>query len=130
MLRACYQSSVVITTVAGFAAARVGYGRETFLELALRSFDLVVFDECDRAQKTMDQLFMPETSFDAFIYESAEDCRAYMQMSSRRREENPSAQRYDEMQRQNVTVMGCVIKALHWDRGFWNHMPEVILFPP
>lgn len=124
MLRACYTSSVVITTVAGFAAARVGHGRETFLELALRSFDLVVFDECDRAQKTMDQLFMPETSFDAFIHESAEDCRAYMQMSSRRREEDPSAQWYDEMQRQSVTVMGCIIKALHWDLGSWNRIAQ------
>lgn len=52
MLRECYTASVVITTVAGFAASRVGAQRETFLELVMRGFDVVVFDESDRVQKT------------------------------------------------------------------------------
>lgn len=120
MLRECYTASVVITTVAGFAASRVGQKRETFLELALRDFDLVVFDECDRAQKTLDHFFMPETSFNKYINESADDCREYMRISSKRREENPSMQRYDEMQRQSVTVLSCIIKSLHRELGSWR----------
>lgn len=50
----CYTAPVVLTTVAGIAASRVGHVRETFLELAVRDFDIVVFDESDRAQKTLD----------------------------------------------------------------------------
>ena len=120
MLRDCYTASVVVTTVAGFAASRVGTARETFLELAMRDFDLVVFDESDRVQKTLDHFFMPETSFNNYIRECAEDCSAYMKLSSKHREENLAAQRYDEMQRQSVTVLSCIVKSLHHELGAWR----------
>lgn len=120
MLRDCYTASVVITTVAGFAASRVGPARETFLELVMRDFDLVVFDESDRVQKTLDHYFMPETSFNDFIRECAEDCSAYMKLSSKHREENLAVQRYDEMQRQSVTVLSCIVKSLHYELGAWR----------
>ena len=117
MLRECYTSSVVLTTVAGFATSRVGERRETFLELVMRDFDLVIFDECDRVQKTLDQLFMPETSF---IQECADDCSAYMRLTSKSREENLAMQRYDELQRQSVTVLSCIVKSLRRGLGAWN----------
>ena len=120
MLRDCYTASVVVTTVAGFAASRVDTARETFLELAMRDFDLVVFDESDRVQKTLDHFFMPETSFNNYIRECAEDCSAYMKLSSKHREENLAAQRYDEMQRQSVTVLSCIVKSLHHELGAWR----------
>ena len=120
MLRECYTASVVLTTVAGFAASRVGRQRETFLELVMRDFDLVVFDESDRVQKTLDHFFMPETSFNNYIRECAEDCSAYMRLSSKRREENLAEQRYDEMQRQSVTVLSCLVKSLHHELGTWK----------
>ena len=122
MLRECYTAPVVLTTVAGFAASRVGHVRETFLELAMRDFDIVVFDESDRVQKTLDHLFMPETSFNDYIRECAEDCSAYMKLSSKRREENPAMQRYDEMQRQSVTVLSCIVKSLHHELGGWKRI--------
>lgn len=120
MLRECYTASVVITTVAGFAASRIGAQRETFLELVMRDFDVVVFDESDRVQKTLDHFFMPETSFNSYIRECAEDCSAYMRLSSKRREENLAEQRYDEMQRQSVTVLSCLVKSLHHELGAWK----------
>jgi len=120
MLRECYTSSVVLTTVAGFATSRVGERRETFLELVMRDFDLVIFDECDRVQKTLDQLFMPETSFNSFIQECADDCSAYMRLTSKSREENLAMQRYDELQRQSVTVLSCIVKSLRRGLGAWN----------
>ena len=120
MLRECYTASVVLTTVAGFAASRVGRQRETFLESVMRDFDLVVFDESDRVQKTLDHFFMPETSFNNYIRECAEDCSAYMRLSSKRREENLAEQRYDEMQRQSVTVLSCLVKSLHHELGTWK----------
>lgn len=120
MLRECFTASVVLTTVAGFAASRVGQQRETFLELTMRDFDLVIFDESDRVQKTLDHFFMPETSFNNYIRECAEDCSAYMRLSSKRREENLAEQRYDEMQRQSVTVLSCLVKSLHHELGTWK----------
>lgn len=122
MLRECYSSSVVITTVAGFAVSRVGKNRELFLEMVLRQADMVVFDESDRVQKTLDHLFMPETSFDSYISECAEECSSYMRMTSQKREENRAAQYYDELQRQSVTVMSCILKALRQDLGEWNRI--------
>lgn len=122
MLRECYSSSVVITTVAGFAVSRVGRNKELFLEMVLNQADIVVFDESDRVQKTLDHLFMPETSFDAYISECAEDCSKYMRLSSQKREENRAAQYYDELQRQSVTVMSCVLKALRQELGTWNRI--------
>ena len=120
MLRDCYQASVVVTTIAGFAAARVGHNQETFLELAIRDFDLVLFDECDRVQKTLDCLFLPETSFDRYISDSAEECRDNMKLGSKRREENPALQRYDELQRQSVIVLSCLIQALRQELDSWQ----------
>lgn len=122
MLRECYSSSVVITTVAGFAVSRIGKNKELFLEMVLNQADLVVFDESDRVQKTLDHLFMPETSFDSYISECAEDCSRYMRMTSQKREENRAAQYYDELQRQSVTVMSCVLKALRQELGEWNRI--------
>lgn len=120
MLRECYTASVVLTTVAGFASSRVGQLREPFLELAMREFDLVVFDESDRAQRTLDYFFMPETSFNNYIRESSEDCSAYMRLSCKQREENLARQRYDEMQRQSVTVLSCLAKSLHDELDSWD----------
>lgn len=86
----------------------------------MRGFDVVVFDESDRVQKTLDHFFMPETSFNSYIRECAEDCSAYMRLSSKRREENLAEQRYDEMQRQSVTVLSCLVKSLHHELGTWK----------
>ena len=122
MLRDCYYSSVVITTVAGFAASRVGKNKELFLDMVLDQVDMVVFDESDRVQKTLDQLFMPETSFDKYISECAEDCSSYMRLSSQKREENRAVQHYDELQRKSVTVMSCILKSLRQDLGGWNRI--------
>lgn len=121
MLRDCYDASVVVTTVAGFAASRVGWNRELFLELAMRDFDLVIFDECDRVQKTLDQFFMPETKFNEYISkECSRECERFMQQSSQQRESNPALQKYDEMQRECATVLSCIVKALKAEIGDWG----------
>ena len=122
MLRECYTSSVVLTTVAGLAVARVGKNREPFLDVAMRNFDIVIFDESDRVQKTLDQLFMPETSFDHFIKECADDCSHYMKLSVIEREKDRASQYYSELQLQSTGVMSCLTKALNWDLGKWNRL--------
>ena len=122
MLRDCYTASVVFTSVAGFAISRVGKNREPFLDVASRNFDIVIFDESDRVQKTLDQLFMPETSFNHYIKESANDCARYMNMSGFERERNRASQEYSELQLRTTGVMSCLTKALNWNLGKWNKL--------
>lgn len=122
MLRECYESSIVLTTVAGFAISRVGKNREPFLEVALREFDIVVFDESDRVQKTLDRIFMPETSFNSYIQESAEDCRQYMSQIPSAREKNKASRDYHELQMRTTGVMSRLNEALNWDLGKWNKL--------
>lgn len=122
MLRECYSSTVVLTTVAGFAATRVGHTRETFFELAMREFDAVIFDESDRVQKTLDILFMPETKFNEYIQESADDCHEFMSRRSIQREADPALQKYAEMQLNSMTVLSCIVKSLRHELGSWNRI--------
>jgi len=122
MLRECYTASVVLTSVAGFAISRVGKNREPFLDVALRKFNIVIFDESDRVQKTLDQLFMPETSFNHYIKESSNDCARYMNMSGFERERNRASQEYSELQLRTTGVMSCLTKALNWNLGKWNKL--------
>jgi hypothetical protein len=124
MLRDCYTASVVITTVAGFAVSQVGQQREIFLELVMREFDLVVFDECDRVQKTLDQLFLPETSIDQYIHDTAGESIAFRMLSSKRREEMPAEQRYDELRSKIVTVLSCILKPIQRKLGSWRKINE------
>ena len=122
MLRECYTSSVVLTTVAGFAVSRVGKNHEPFLEVALNGFEIVVFDESDRVQKTLDQIFMPETSFNHYIQESANECEQYMQQIPSVREKDKASQVYHELQLKTTGVMSCLSTALNWDLGKWNKL--------
>lgn len=122
MLRECYEKSVIITTAQGFAAIRVGKNRETFANLVLDTFDLVIFDECDRVQKTLDQFFLPEASFDKYIRECGADCGQFMQRESQEREKNPAERDYNELQRNSVTVMSCVLDSLR--RNNWKRIND------
>lgn len=122
MLRECYTKNVVLTTVAGFAMTRVGKNREAFFNCVLDSFDIVIFDESDKVQKTLDRLFMPDTSFNAYINECANDCSYYMQLSSIERNKNRARLHYDELQRKSVPVLNCLIYALKRDLGSWNKL--------
>lgn len=122
MMRECYDSKVVLTTVAGFAASRVGRSRETLAALALREFDLVVFDECDRVQKALDNLLMPETSFNKYVQESAPECEQCLRKTNEARLHDPARRRYDELQLQASTVMGRISDALQYNLGSWNKL--------
>lgn len=122
MLRECYEKSVVITTAQGFAAIKVGKNREAFANLVLDAFDMAIFDECDRVQKTLDQYFLPETRFDEYIRECGPDCGKFMQKESQEREKNPAELRYNELQRNSVTVMSCVLDSLR--RNDWKRIND------
>ena len=124
MMRECYEKNIILTTVSGYAMTKVGKNRELFLNVVLDRFDIVIFDESDRCQKTLDQLFMPETSFNAYINEAADDCRQYMKSSVKDRENHPAKSRYAELQLRTSIVMNCISAALRADLGKWNRLRE------
>lgn len=78
MYRDVYTSSVIVTTVQGLAAIRLLGDNKLFLEYVLEQANLVVFDECDKVQKTLDEFFTPSASFDKFRQNAAALCSEAM----------------------------------------------------
>lgn len=78
MYRDVYTSNVIVTTVQGLAAIRLLGDNKLFLEYVLEQADLVVFDECDKVQKTLDEFFTPSASFDKFRQNAAAFCSEAM----------------------------------------------------
>lgn len=78
MYRDVYTSNVIVTTVQGLAAIRLLGDNKLFLEYVLEQADLVVFDECDKVQKTLDEFFTPSASFDKFRQNAAALCSEAM----------------------------------------------------
>ena len=78
MYREVYTSNVIVTTVQGLAAIRLLGDNKLFLEYVLEQADLVIFDECDKVQKTLDEFFTPSASFDKFRQNAAALCSEAM----------------------------------------------------
>lgn len=82
MYRDVYTSNVIVTTTQGLAAIRLLGDNKLFLEYVLEQADLVVFDECDKVQKTLDEFFTPSASFDKFRQNAAALCSEVMNMDT------------------------------------------------
>lgn len=112
MQREALKNNVVITTVAGLVMGRVGKFQNIFLKEVIETADVVFYDECDRVQKNLDDLFTPATEFNAFINECAEDYRQFMLESNAKRMENIAGMYYAERQSKSPTVLACVSNAV------------------
>ena len=112
MQRQALKSNIVITTVAGFVIGKVGKLQNIFLKEALETADVVFYDECDRVQKNLDNLFTPSTEFNKFIKESALEYYQFMLKSNEKRMENMASMCYAELQSKASTVLGCISKAI------------------
>lgn len=112
MQRDALKSNIVITTVAGLVMSRVGKLQNIFLKEVLETADVVFYDECDRVQKNLDDLFTPATEFNAFIKECAEDYHQFMLESNAKRMENISSMYYAELQSKSPIVLACVSNAV------------------
>lgn len=108
MQRDAVRSHIVITTVAGLVMSKTGALRDIFLKEVLETADVVFYDECDRVQKNLDELFTPATEFNSFIKECADDCRQFMLESNAKRTENISSMYYMELQSKSPIVLACV----------------------
>ena len=82
MYRDIITSNVIVTTIQGLAAIRILGNNRLFLEYVLEQADLVMFDECDKVQKTLDEFFTPSTEFAEFMKTSANDCANDMRLET------------------------------------------------
>lgn len=112
MQRETAKSNIVITTVAGFVMSRVGELQNIYLKEVVETADVVFYDECDRVQKNLDDLFTPATEFNSFINECAEDYHQFMLESNAKRLENIASMYYAELQSKSPTVLACVSNAV------------------
>lgn len=124
MQRKALTASVVITTPQGLALTKVGADRRLFLEQVIEQADLVVFDECDRVQSVLDELFVPETEFDTFIHESIEECSRDMAKSSNQRLDDINGSYLMELLHRSTTISDIVQKAVSAETGSWDKMLE------
>lgn len=112
MQREALKSNIVITTVAGLVMSRVGKLQNIYLKEVVETADVVFYDECDRVQKNLDDLFTPATEFNSFINECAEDYHQFMLESNAKRMENIASMYYAELQSKSPTVLACVSNAV------------------
>lgn len=112
MQRNAITSNIVITTVPGMVMSRVGKKNSIFLSQIMDGFDVVFYDECDRVQKNLDDVFTPATKFNSFINECAADYYQFMLESNEKRMENVANMYYAELQAKSPTVLGCVSNAV------------------
>ncbi len=113
-------SNIVITTVQAFAQTRVN--KELFLKKVLYEFDLVVFDECDRVQKVLDELFCPSVSVEDFIIKSGTEAQKYLAMPLEESTsyENGGYADYCNLLLRSKETVTQVINALKFDLGGFN----------
>lgn len=76
MYRDVYTSNVIVTTVQGLAAIRLLGDNKLFLEYVLEQADLVIFDECDKVQKTLDGMEKNESGYIRKLMRSLGVCMA------------------------------------------------------
>lgn len=112
MQREAIKSNIVITTAAGLVMSRVGELQNIYLKEVIDMADVIFYDECDRVQKNLDDLFTPATEFNSFINECAEDYRQFMLESNAKRLENIASMYYAELQSKSPTVLACVSNAV------------------
>lgn len=114
MQREALERKIVITTVQGMALCRVGEEQKIFLEEILKRTDVVFYDECDRVQKTLDEMFTPATEFDKFIRENADDVFHFMrQPNENRMRKTIAEQEYARLQGSAPSILACVVNAVH-----------------
>ena len=123
MYRDVLTADVIVTTVQGLAAVRLPGDNRLFLEYVLEQADLVMFDECDKVQKTLDAFFTPSTDFEEFIQNSANDCAKDMQRGAEQLDSmGENALYYAELRMQAFAVARRVRETVQSMTGTWSTM--------
>ena len=112
MLREASSATVVVTTVAGLAASRIGTQKILFFEHVINQADVVLFDESDRVQKTLDDFFAPNISFLEFMESQADACAKDMKREPDAPETDVNATRYYDLVRETPAIYHSIVTAL------------------
>lgn len=112
MQREATEKNIVITTVAGMVMSRVGIQQNIFLKEIMNKADVVFYDECDRVQKNLDELFIPAVKFNDFINEVTDGCAQFMRKTNKERVEHIEDTYYKELQLKSPTILACVSNAM------------------
>lgn len=122
MWRESEVSEIVVTSVASLALGKTGYRRELLLESAMRDFDLVVFDECDRIQQTLDQTFVSKVNFDEFLQQQGKEIQAFLAETGNERREKKLRNRYTKLCFKSYTVIDRVVLSMNRELGSWAEL--------
>ncbi len=123
MYRDALTSAVVVTTVQGLAAVRIPGENQLFLEYVLHQADLVIFDECDKVQKTLDEFFTPSTDFMEFIHNNADACRDDMKQNPEKLDNTDrNAISYSELRLQSLAMFQRVRESIQSVSGTWEKL--------
>lgn len=87
MWRESLYAPIVLTTLAGLLDIRVTAAGTPFYDVALHNFDLVIVDECDSIQASLDDFFIESVSSDRFQSQYATPLRDW-NMDAKKREED------------------------------------------
>ena len=112
MLRKAETSSIVVTTVAGLSASYIGCSRHLFLDEVLSSADVVMFDECDRVQSTLDDFFAPNTAFNDFIYAQADGCAEDMRKPYSKIQQDKNERAYYQYARMTSDIYESIVESI------------------
>lgn len=125
MVREAVSSSAVVTTPNGFALMTVGKERNTFFELALADFDVVIFDEADRVQVQLDSSFAPEMSFQELIYNSADPTAAAMKRLPSNKMRNLDEEYFYDLRQSTEPVAKAILLSVKTDEvSSWRIVKE------
>jgi len=123
MYRDIFTANVIVTTVQGLAAIRIPGDNRLFLEYVLEQADIVMFDECDKVQKTLDELFTPSTAFAEFMKTSANDCAKDMRLETEAIDEmGANAIHYSELRFRSFAMSQRVRETINATTGAWANI--------
>ncbi len=123
MYREIYTSDVIVTTVQGLTAVKIIGSGQLFLEYVLEQTDLVIFDECDKVQKTLDEFFTPCTDFLEFMKSNADACAKDMKRDAASQDAMDENERcYSTARNQSFEVSLRVREAIQSIEDPWKYM--------
>ena len=123
MYRDIITSNVIVTTIQGLAAIRILGDNRLFLEYVLEQADLVMFDECDKVQKTLDEFFTPSTEFAEFMKTSANDCANDMRLETAAIDGmGANAKHYSELRFKSFAMSERVRETINATTGSWKNL--------
>ncbi len=112
MEREAVTSQIVVTTPDGFTKIAVDPGRKPFFELALEEFDLVIFDEADRVQVTLDNGASPNLSFQEIIRSAAQPTAEAMARPPEEKMIDLNAENYFDLRQRCDPVAKTLLKSV------------------